>query len=162
MIYVLLFFSPNGCMRPQHWSTFLCRQRSGVSFLPEADGVPVGVEGLEVLLIVDPLFASRALRQTSSSCKDTWENRIKPTRMWGFIWASADPTTFWLCPCLHETLYLAFHANLPSWFMIHLRKKLNTQQASLFWHHFWFSCTNTAARLLVPVWLLGKLVMSWW
>lgn len=36
--------------------------------IPEADGVPVSVEGLEVLLIVDPLFASRTDGQTSSSC----------------------------------------------------------------------------------------------
>lgn len=39
--------------------------------VPEADGVPVTVEGLEVLLIVDPLFASRTNGQTSPSCNDS-------------------------------------------------------------------------------------------
>lgn len=38
--------------------------------IPEADGMPVAVERLEVLLIVDPLFARRANGQTSSS----WNN----------------------------------------------------------------------------------------
>lgn len=38
--------------------------------IPEADGVPVAVEGLEVLLIVNPLFARRTNGQTSSS----WNN----------------------------------------------------------------------------------------
>lgn len=38
--------------------------------IPEADGVPVTVERLQVLLIVNPLFARRANGQTSSS----WNN----------------------------------------------------------------------------------------
>ena len=36
---------------------------------PEADGVPVSVEGLEVLLVVDPLFASCTNGQATASCK---------------------------------------------------------------------------------------------
>lgn len=36
--------------------------------IPETDGVPVSVEGLQVLLIVDSLSAACTHRQTSSSC----------------------------------------------------------------------------------------------
>lgn len=39
-------------------------------YIPEADGVPVAVERLQVLLIVDPLFARRTNGQTSPS----WNN----------------------------------------------------------------------------------------
>lgn len=39
--------------------------------IPEADGVPVSVEGLEILLIVDSLFASRTDGQTSTSCNNS-------------------------------------------------------------------------------------------
>lgn len=48
--------------------------------VPEADSVPVSVEGLEVLLIVDPLFASRTDGQASSSCdkrKKTVERHVR-------------------------------------------------------------------------------------
>lgn len=42
--------------------------------VPEADSVPVSVEGLEVLLIVNPLFASRTDGHTSSSWnRNTWD-----------------------------------------------------------------------------------------
>lgn len=37
--------------------------------VPETNSVPVGVEGLQILIIVDPLFATCAHRQTSSCCK---------------------------------------------------------------------------------------------
>ena len=74
LFFCLLFFfsgAPNGLKRSYTTvsysnSGFVCRSQF-VLTVPEADSVPVTVEGLEVLLVIDPLSASRTNGQTSSS-----------------------------------------------------------------------------------------------
>lgn len=63
-IFVISLVTCNG-VKPGRFGVSLC------GAVPEADGVPVSVQSLEILLIIDPLFASRALGQTFSSCNDT-------------------------------------------------------------------------------------------
>lgn len=54
--------------------------------VPETNSVPVGVEGLQILLIVDPLFAACTHRQTSSGCKKNKEkNSSAPSQKMGQI-----------------------------------------------------------------------------
>lgn len=56
-----------------HCSVFMPAQEVLLLFMllnvPETNSVPVGIEGLQILLIVDPLLAACTHRQTSSSCK---------------------------------------------------------------------------------------------
>lgn len=97
-----------------------CRGWSRVSLcptVPEADSVPVGAQSLEVLLVIDPLFASRALGHTFSSCNDTWhpawthgadgETFHKPSRQRG------------VCVCVCMRCYLLFLCE--AWFIIKLK-----------------------------------------
>lgn len=56
--------------------------------IPETNSVPVCVEGLQILLIVDPLFATCTHRETSSCCKKKTKQKTAPhpVRKWDKVY----------------------------------------------------------------------------
>ena len=58
---------------------------------PEADCVPVSVERLEVLLVIDPLFASCTNGQATASCKRDTVDNTPPVRGYMEIMLESTP-----------------------------------------------------------------------